>query len=64
MIEKHLDTGVQRVTLKLPYSAAGEVDRLHREAKVFSVEYENDGIRVDAALSRELQGRYRAYIAP
>jgi GTP-binding protein HflX len=64
MIEKHLDTGVQRVVLKLPYSAAGEVDRLHREAKVFSVEYENDGIRVDAALSRELQGRYRAYIAP
>jgi GTP-binding protein HflX len=63
MIEKHLDTGVQRVILKLPYSAAGEVDRLHREAKVFSTDYENDGIRVDAALSRELQGRYRAYFS-
>lgn len=62
LIEQNLDTGVARVTLMLPYAMAGEVDRLHREAKVFSAEYENDGIRVDAALGRELQGRYRAYI--
>ena len=61
-MEKNLDTGVKRVVLKLPYSAAGEVDRIHREGKVFSSEYENDGILVDAALSREMQGRYRAYI--
>jgi 50S ribosomal subunit-associated GTPase HflX len=54
---------VARRTLRLPYSAAGELDRLHREAKVFSAEYENDGILVDAALSRELQGRYREYLA-
>lgn len=58
-----MNTGVERVILMLPYSAAGELDRLHREAKVFSAEYENNGIRVDAALSRELQGRYRAYIS-
>ena len=61
-VEKKLDTGVKRVTLLLPYSAAGEVDRIHREGKVFSAEYENDGVRVDAALSPELQSRYRAYI--
>ncbi len=61
-IEDNLDTGVARVTMVLPYSAAGEVDRLHREAKVFSAEYENEGIRLDVALSRELQGRYRGYI--
>lgn len=61
-MEKNLDTGVKRVVLKLPYSVAGEVDRIHREGKVFSSEYENDGILVDAALSREMQGRYRAYI--
>ena len=61
-MEKHLDNGTKRVTLLLPYSAAGELDRLHREGKVFSAEYENDGIRVDAALSHALQGRYRAYI--
>ena len=62
LMERNLDTGVKRVTMKLPYSAAGEVDRIHREGKVFSVEYENDGILVDAALSRELQGRYRDHI--
>ena len=61
-MEKHLDNGTKRVTLLLPYSAAGELDRLHREGKVFSAEYENDGIRVDVALSHALQGRYRAYI--
>ena len=62
LVEQNLDTGVRRVTMKLPYSAAGEVDRIHREGKVFTTEYENDGILVEAALSREMQGRYRDYI--
>lgn len=62
LVEQNLDTGVRRVTMKLPYSAAGEVDRIHREGKVFTIEYENDGILVEAALSREMQGRYRDYI--
>lgn len=62
LVEQNLDTGVRRVTMKLPYSAAGEVDRIHREGKVFTTEYENDGIQVEAALSREMQGRYRDYI--
>lgn len=62
LIEKNLDTGVQRLCLKLPYAAAGELDRMHREGKVFSSKYEHDGIFVDAALNRELKGRYRAYI--
>ena len=61
-IEKNLDNGTKRVTLLLPYSAAGELDRIHREGKVFSAEYENDGVRVEAALNQTLQGRYRAYI--
>ena len=62
LIEDNLDTGVRRVKLLLPYAAAGEVSRIHREGKVFSEEYDNDGIRVEAALNRELQGRYRAYL--
>ena len=62
LVEKNLDTGVKRVTMKLPSAAAGEVDRIHREGKVFTTEYENDGILVEAALSREMQGRYRDYI--
>ena len=36
LVEQNLDTGVRRVTMKLPYSAAGEVDRIHREGKVFT----------------------------
>lgn len=62
MIDQKLDTGVRRLQILLPYSAAGELDRLHREARVFFVEYENDGIRVDAALNREQQGYYRNYM--
>lgn len=62
MIDQKLDTGVRRLQLLLPYSAAGELDRLHREARVFLVEYENDGIWVDAALNREQQGYYRNYM--
>lgn len=62
MIEDNLDTGVARVSMVLPYHRAGELDRLHREAKVFSTQYENDGILVDVALNRELQGRFRQWI--
>ncbi len=61
-IGRNLDRGVRRQTLLLPYSEAGELDRLHREAKVFSEEYLQEGIRVDAALSPALQGRYREYV--
>ena len=61
-VARNLDTGVKRVWLLLPYSAAGEVDRIHREGKVFAQEYENEGIRLDAALNRALQGRYQEYI--
>ena len=61
-IEENLDTGVRQVTLLLPYSAAGEISRIHQEGKVLSEEYENDGIRITAAIGRELQGRYRAYV--
>ena len=62
LIGKNLDNGVARVQLLLPYSAAGEVDRIHREGKVFSTEYGNDGITLEAALTTEMQGRYREYI--
>ena len=62
LIAQKLDTGVRWVELLLPYSAAGELDRLHREARVFSAEYENEGIRINAAMNREQQGRYQRYI--
>ena len=59
LLEKKLDKGVVRASILLPYSQAGELDRLHREARVLQVEYLEEGVQVDAALSRELAGRYR-----
>ena len=38
-IESHLDTGVRRVTIHLPYDKGGMLDVLYKEAKVESVEY-------------------------
>ena len=61
LMEKKLDKGVVRASILLPYSQAGELDRLHREARVLEVEYREEGIQVDAALNRELAGRYRQY---
>ncbi len=61
LLEKKLDKGVVRASILLPYSQAGELDRLHREARVLQVEYLEEGVQVDAALSRELAGRYRGF---
>ena len=62
LIDKNLDTGVKVCKILLPYTAGGELDRIHREAKVLSEEYQNEGILIEAALNGELQGRYRAYV--
>ncbi|MDD6023066.1 MAG: GTPase HflX [Oscillospiraceae bacterium] len=62
LIDKNLDTGVKVCRILLPYTAGGELDRIHREAKVLSEEYQNDGILIEAALNQELLGRYREYI--
>ncbi len=61
LLEKKLDKGVVRARLLLPYSQAGELDRLHREARVLQTEYLEEGVQVDAAMSRELAGRYRGF---
>lgn len=62
LIDQNLDTGVKVCKLLLPYTAGGELDRIHREAKVLSEAYQNEGILIEAALNGELQGRYREYI--
>ena len=48
--------------LLLPYSEAGLVDTLRREATVLSLEYREDGIAVHAILDQALCGRLRAWI--
>ena len=43
--------------------AGGLVETLHKNAKVLSVEYEGDGIRVEAVMDDILFGRLRDYLA-
>ena len=57
-----LDRGKKQVTLLLPYSAAGLLDSLNREAKVLRTEYTDAGIEVEAVVQPELFGRVKQYI--
>ncbi|MCR5664047.1 MAG: GTPase HflX [Oscillospiraceae bacterium] len=57
-----LDKGKRRVTLKLPYAAAGLVDTLKREGAVLSLAYTDEGVDCEAVVDPELYGRVRAYI--
>lgn len=57
-----LRDGVRETELLLPYSDAGVLDVLRREAQLLSAEYEDLGIRIRAELTPELCGRYRQFI--
>lgn len=57
-----LRDGVRETELLLPYSDAGVLDVLRREAQLLSADYEDLGIRVRAELAPELRGRYRQFI--
>ena len=49
-------------TLRIPYSDAGTVDLLKREAVVSTLEYTETGIELKAVLTPELFGRMKKYI--
>lgn len=57
-----LDRGKRRVMLEIPYSAAGIVDALNREAIVIRLEYTDRGIQAEAIVPPELFGRIKKYI--
>lgn len=57
-----LDRGKRHVTLSLPYSAAGLMDALQREAAIIKSEYTDEGISVEAIVPPELFGRVKQYI--
>ena len=57
-----LRDGVRETELLFPYSDAGVLDVLRREAQLLSADYEDLGIRVRAELTPELRGRYRQFI--
>ena len=61
-IEKELTRGLHQIRLRLPYDAAGQIEVLHRDAKVLSCEYEADGIALEVIVDEVLYGRLQPYI--
>ena len=57
-----LDRGRRHLFLELPYSAAGLLDCLNREAAVLNTEYTETGVRVEAIVPPALYGRLKPYI--
>ena len=57
-----LDRGNHHVTLSIPYSDAGVMDLLNREAAVTSLEYLDDGIKAEVTVPPEVFGRIKRYI--
>lgn len=57
-----LGKGQRQVSLLIPYSDAGAVDLLKREAKVLSLEYAEDGVRLEAVVTPEIFGRVKGFI--
>ena len=50
------------VTLRIPYSKAGIVDTLKRDAGVTKLDYTDDGIEAEAVITPELLGRVKEFI--
>ncbi len=61
MVERELDRGLHHVRLMLPYAMGGLVETLHDGAKVLSVEYDAEGIAVEAICDEILYGRVKQY---
>ena len=61
-LEKALSGTTTEAELLLPYSEAGIIDLLKREAQILSMNYEETGIRVHAVLGEALFGRMQNYI--
>ena len=61
-LKAELGKALHRVTLSLPYSRAGLLELLHREASVLETEYGDEGIRVEAVVKPELWGRVREFV--
>lgn len=57
-----LDRGSRRVSVRIPYSDAGIVDLLNREAAVESIEYTDTGIEAVATVPPEVFGRIKRFI--
>ena len=57
-----LGAAKRRVTLSIPYTKAGVVDMLKREAGVIRMEYTDAGIEAEAVVTPEILGRVKEFI--
>ncbi len=63
LVEKTLDKGTRRITLRLPYDKSGLLDMLYREAKVLDVRYEDITV-VEAVCPPKVLGKVGCYADP
>lgn len=61
-IEKALGHSRHHITVLLPYSMGGMVERLHDNAQVLNVDYTAEGIAVETVVDPILYGRLKDYI--
>ena len=62
MISEMLSSVQYEAVLLIPYSSSGFLDRLKREDRILSMEYQEDGILLNALLDTDLYGRMKKYI--
>ena len=62
LIQENLEQKLRHLRLLLPYSMGGQLEALHQRAKVLSVEYETEGILVEAVCDSVLSGKLQEYV--
>ncbi len=63
LIEENLGRGLHHAKFLLPYSMAGQIDRLHQTAQVVGCDYRDNGILVEAICDDAIFGRLRDYLS-
>lgn len=61
LLAKNLPESAKRMTLLIPYADAGFSAKLRENGKVFSEEFGEDGVRVDALVELRLLGKAKEY---
>ncbi len=62
MIENTLNKGKRKVSLCIPYSDAGIIEKLHANSAVSSTEYTEDGILVEATVNVQTYNKIKQFI--
>ncbi len=61
-IEKLLSERMREMTILLPYSAGGELERLRKLGQIHSLDYTENGMKVTAAVPKALEHLFEEYM--